>query len=75
VLRLRLLLLLLLHVTLPSVESPAQQVIDLHNGISVRKRQSGRQTIYALSGLPLRRSKPIMEKWWLRGDQHVTNMC
>jgi hypothetical protein len=48
-----------------TADTPAQQVVALHNGISVRKRDKG--SIYALSGLPLRRSQPMQEGWWLRG--------
>ena len=63
-------MLLLLLLLAASSETPPTQVINLQQPISVRKSKKGASFEYNLSGLPLRRSQPMQEGWWLRGVLH-----
>lgn len=55
--------------------SPAQRVIDLDIscGVTVRRNRSGSRgsarEYFSLAGLPLTRSEPAREGWFLRGEQ------
>jgi hypothetical protein len=51
-----------------TVETPAQEVLNFsEQNCAVRKLDKRTTFEYPLSGLPLRRSKPVKEGWWLRG--------
>lgn len=54
-------------------EAPPQEVIDLKHGITVRKTKPASVTtpVFALSGLPLARSRPVQESWYLRGERGI----
>jgi hypothetical protein len=48
-----------------SAETPAQLVIELRNGVTVRKT-GGKSDLYMLAGLPFMRSEPVRDGWYLR---------
>jgi hypothetical protein len=53
-------------------ETPAQCIIQLQHGVTVRKAlQKGRSSssgyTFTLGGLALKRQQPVREQWYLRG--------
>jgi hypothetical protein len=49
-----------------SVDTPAQRVIDLNNGVTVRKARGKGADMYLLGGLSFRRSEPVRDGWFVR---------
>jgi hypothetical protein len=49
-------------------DTPVQEVFEFsEQSCAVRKADKATTSEYSLSGLPLKRSKPVREGWWLRG--------
>jgi hypothetical protein len=55
-----------------SIDTPAQHVLDLNYGVTVRKASDKgdkkKGDMYMLAGLPFMRSAPVVEGWFLRRE-------
>jgi hypothetical protein len=52
-----------------TLDTPAQEVINFKHGISVRKDlgKMNEAGMFTMAGLPLKRSRPCQEEWFIRG--------
>jgi hypothetical protein len=64
-----------------TADTPAQEVLQFSaQSCAVRRTAKDTTFEYTLSGLPLKRSRPVREGWWLRGvlvtfSNSVTDIC